>query len=104
MSPLRRGPDGLLLPVRVTPRSSRNEVVGLHTAVDGSQAIAVKVTAPPDKGKANAAVIETVARAAGIPKSALAIVSGETSRNKVLRVTGNFPALEAWIAALKDKD
>ena len=97
-SPLRQGRGGLLLAVRVTPKSSRDDVTGLHTAADGAVSLAVKVTAPPDKGKANKAVIETIARAAGLPKSALSLVSGETDRNKTLLVTGNPAGLEALIA------
>ena len=88
----------MLLAVRVTPRSSRDEVSGLHTAADGAVSLAVKVTAVPDKGRANKAVIETLARAAGLPKSAFQLVSGETDRNKTLLVTGNPAALEALIA------
>ena len=97
-SPLRQGRGGLLLAVRVTPKSSRDDVTGLHTGADGAVSLAVKVTAPPDKGKANKAVIETIARAAGLPKSALSLVSGETDRNKTLLVTGNPAGLEALIA------
>jgi uncharacterized protein len=98
-SPLRPGRGGLLLSVLVTPKASRDEVQGLHTAADGAVSLAVKVTAPPDKGKANKAVIELVAKASSLPKSAFSIVSGETDRNKTLLVTGNPAALEALIAA-----
>lgn len=99
---LRPGRGGMLLTVRVTPRSSRDEVAGLHAAADGAMALAVKVSAPPDKGKANKAVIETIARVAGLPKSAIAIVAGETDRHKTLLVTGNCSALEALIAAYSE--
>ena len=99
-SPLRAGKGGLLLAVRVTPKSSRDEVTGLHTASDGAVSLAVKVTAPPDKGKANKAVIETLAQAAGVPKSALSIASGETDRNKTILVTGNPARIEAMIAQM----
>ena len=98
--PLRPGRGGLLLTVRVTPKSSRDEVTGLQAAADGAVSLAVKVTAPPDKGKANKAVIAVIAKAAGLPKSSLQLVAGETERNKTLLVTGNPAALEAWIAAL----
>lgn len=94
---LRPGRDGWLLSVRVTPKSSRDEVTGLHAAADGAVSLAVKVTARPDKGKANKAVIEVIAKAAGLPKSDLSIVSGETDRNKTLLVTGNPAGLEALI-------
>ena len=99
-SPLRAGRGGLLLAVRVTPRSSRDEVAGLYTASDGTVSLAVKVTAVPDKGRANRAVIETLARACRLPKSALQLVAGETDRNKTLLVTGNSAELEALIARL----
>ena len=97
-SPLRPGKGGLLLSLRVTPKSSRDEVAGLHVAPDGSLSLAVKVTAVPDKGKANKAVIETLSRACHIPKSAFTLVSGETDRNKTVLVTGNPAGLEALIA------
>lgn len=97
-SPLRAGKGGLLLAVRVTPKSSRDEVAGLHAAADGTVSLAVKVTAVPDKGKANKAVMATLARACGLPKSAFQLVSGGTDRNKTFLVTGNPAALEALIA------
>ena len=97
-SPLRPGRGGLLLSLRVTPKSARDEVTGLHTAADGAVALAVKVSAPPDKGKANKAVIETLARASGLPKSAFQLVSGETDRHKTLLITGNPSGVEALIA------
>ncbi len=95
---LRPGKGGVLLAVRVTPKSSRDEVAGLHTAANGSVSLAVRVTAVPDKGRANRAVIETLARAFRMPKSAFTLVSGETDRNKTLLVTGNPAELEALIA------
>jgi len=99
-SPLRRARDGLLLSVRVTPKSARDQVAGLHAAADGSVSLAVKVTAPPDKGKANKAVIEVLAKAARVAKSSFRIVAGETDRSKTILVAGNQAAIEAWIAAL----
>ena len=97
-SPLRPGKGGVLLLVRVPPKSSRDEVAGLHLASDGAVSLAVKVTAVPDKGRANKAVIETLAKACRMPKSAFELVSGETDRTKTILVTGNPAALEALIA------
>jgi uncharacterized protein len=97
---LRPGKGGMLLSVRVTPKSSRDEVTGLHTASDGAVSLAVKVTAVPDKGRANKAVIETLAKACRLPKSAFTLVAGETERNKTLLVTGNLAGLEALMAGL----
>jgi uncharacterized protein len=75
--------DGVLLSVRAQPRASRNEVLGEHGG-----ALKVAVTAPPEDGRANAAVAKTLAKALGIPKSRVTLISGGTSRNKVFRVQG----------------
>jgi uncharacterized protein (TIGR00251 family) len=90
----------LLVAVRVTPKSSRDAVTGLHTAADGAVSLAVRVTAAPEKGRANAAVIALLARASGLSKSAFALVSGETERCKTILVTGNPATFEAWMASI----
>lgn len=70
------------LSVRVTPKASRNRI----EREDG--AIRVYVTAVPEGGKANAAVIKMLSKALGVPKSRLALIRGETSRDKVFRIEG----------------
>ena len=99
-SPLRPGRGGLLLAVRVTPKSSFDGVVGLHGCADGAVSLAVKVTASPDKGKANKAVTRLLADWTGLTKSSFSIASGEADRHKSFLVTGNTVRLEALIAAL----
>ena len=89
-----------LLAVRVTPKASRNEVTGLYTAADGSVSLSVKVTAAPDKGKANKAVINLLAKKLGVAKTTLTLVKGETDRNKTFQISGNTKPLEALIASL----
>lgn len=71
-----------LLGVRVTPRAAADRI-----AVEDGK-VRAWVTAPPDKGKANRAVIALVAKALGVPKSAVEIVRGETAREKLVRVRG----------------
>lgn len=71
------------LPLRVSPRSSRNE---LRLAVDGT--LAARITAPPVDGEANQATIELISKSLGVPKSAVTIVSGASSRNKRVRIDG----------------
>ena len=68
------------LAVRVTPKASADRII-----VEGGT-VRVHVTAPPDKGKANKAVIALVARSLDIPKSAVELLRGETAREKLLRV------------------
>lgn len=59
----------------------------------------VRVKAVPDKGKANAAAIALLAKALGVPKSAVLLVSGETARFKTLTIAGDPVALAAAIDA-----
>ncbi len=69
--------------VRVVPRSSRNQIVGVE-----SGALKIKLTAPPVEGAANAALIEFVAEWLGVRRSAVSIVRGDKARNKLVRVNG----------------
>lgn len=74
--------DGIRIRVRVQPRSSRNRIAGVY-----GDAIKLSVTAPPVDGAANTAVIALLADVFDVPKGAVAIVAGRTSRDKVVQVT-----------------
>ncbi|MGD9330688.1 MAG: DUF167 domain-containing protein [Desulfobacterales bacterium] len=74
-------PDGLLIDVRVQPKSSRNAVAGLH-----DDALKIRLSAPPVEGKANRALIQLIAKLLRCPKSAVTIASGPASRKKRLLV------------------
>jgi len=87
--PLRQTAKGLFLHIRATPKASRDEVTGLVANAAGQKSLAVKVTKPADKGAANQAVIETLAKAIGIAKSSFRFASGETSRDKVVEVVAH---------------
>lgn len=69
--------------VRLQPRASSNEVTG-----ERDDAIAIRVTAPPVDGKANAALIGFVAKRLKVAKSRIAITRGETGRDKLLEIEG----------------
>ena len=99
--PLRQTAKGLFLHIRATPKASRDEVTGLVGNAAGQNALAVKVTKPADKGAANQAVIETLAKAIGVAKSSFRFASGETSRDKVLEVLQNEAAIRTFIAELQ---
>lgn len=71
------------LRIRLTPRAAREEIAGER---DG--AIVVRVTASPVDGAANAALARLLAKTLRVPKGAVTIVSGETSRTKLVEVTG----------------
>lgn len=69
--------------MRVHPRSKKNAITG-----ELGDALKVALTAPPIEGRANEACIEFLAKLLRLPRSSVAILSGETSRNKVIRVSG----------------
>ena len=81
-------PDGQGIVVRlwVTPKAASNAITGLVQRPDGDVMLGVRVTALPEKGAANLAVIATLSKALKLPKSDFAIVSGETGRAKALRL------------------
>jgi uncharacterized protein (TIGR00251 family) len=74
---------GLKFNIYVQPRSSRNQVVGLH-----GDALKVRIKAPPVEGAANKMCIAVLAKALKIPKSTIEIVSGQASRTKRVQVRG----------------
>ncbi|HUV53365.1 MAG TPA: DUF167 domain-containing protein [Dehalococcoidia bacterium] len=69
--------------VHLQPGAKRDEIIGFRGDV-----LRAKVTAVAEKGRANQALLELVADAFGVPKSAIAIVRGQTSRNKVVSIQG----------------
>lgn len=75
--------DGVLVEVRVIPKASSNEIVGWE-----GESLKVRVTAAPDKGKANKAVVKLLADELDVAKSDIVVVKGETSRDKVLLFRG----------------
>ena len=79
---LKQQGEALLAPVRVFPRSSRNE---LTIDADG---LRVRLTAPPVEGAANEALIALLAERLGLPKRAIRVARGAASRQKLLEITG----------------
>ncbi len=77
-----------VIAVRVTPRSSRDAIEG----VDAQGELRVRVTAPPADGAANQAVATLLAKALGVPKGAVNLVSGGSSRHKRFRIDGRDDA------------
>ncbi|MCU0771664.1 MAG: DUF167 domain-containing protein [Verrucomicrobia bacterium] len=86
MSPpafLKAHPDGVLLSVKVQPRSSTNEI-----GEPLGNELRLKVTAPPVDSAANEAVIKLLAKTLGIGRRQIELVRGQTSRHKVFRIHG----------------
>ena len=78
-------PKTATLVVKVSPKASSNRLK-IDDRQDGPKQLRVYVTTAPEDGKANKAVIELVAGALGIAKSAVTLLHGETSRKKVLKI------------------
>jgi uncharacterized protein YggU (UPF0235/DUF167 family) len=97
-SPFTIGSAGLEVAVRVTPKAARDEVDGA-VAVPGERiALAVRVRAAPDRGRANQAALNVLAEAWGVPKSRLSLIRGATSRVKTVLIAGGDHALAATLA------
>ena len=75
--------DGVILRLHVQPGAKKTELAGQH-----GEALKIRLAAPPVDGKANACLIEFIARRLGVAKSAVELLSGDTSRAKRLRVGG----------------
>jgi hypothetical protein len=75
--------DGVILRVKVQPRASRDEVVGVQ-----GDALKVRITAPPVEGAANTRLLTVLAKKLGIPRSRLKLQTGSTSRLKSITIRG----------------
>jgi uncharacterized protein (TIGR00251 family) len=80
---VREDADGITIDVLVQPRASRARVGPVH-----GDRLKLAVTAPPVDGEANAAVVELLARALAVPRSAIDVVAGTAARRKTIRVRG----------------
>jgi uncharacterized protein (TIGR00251 family) len=76
-------PDPVLLDIRVKPRAKRAGILGRH-----GSALKVAVRAAPERGRANAELVQVLAQALGLPAAAFELVAGATSQDKRVRVSG----------------
>lgn len=103
--PLKPVPGGVSLRLRVTPRGGADRIDGVAADASGEPYLRVRVSAVAEKGKANDAVLKLLAKALHLPRSALAVASGETGRTKLVTVSGDPARLMAdlgdWLAHLE---
>jgi uncharacterized protein len=78
---------GITLAVRAQPGARKTAIAGIYGEGAAAQ-LKIAVHAPPLEGRANAALIEFLAEKLSLPKSAVELVSGETSRSKIFRLRG----------------
>ena len=87
--PWRYSTDGISIALRVTPRGGFDAIDGIETMADGRSVVKVRVRAIAEGGEANRAVTELLAGALGVPKRAVRVLSGVTSRQKQVAVDGD---------------
>lgn len=96
---------GLRLAVRLQPGARKAGLGGLATLADGETALTARVTAAPEGGKANAALIALLAKTWRLPKGSFEIVAGRSARRKTLRIAGDAARLEEKLEAwLRDQE
>jgi hypothetical protein len=97
--PFERMREGVRVHIRLQPRARRERIEGVVTEADGRVALKVAVTAPPEDGKANAALVALLGKSWRLPKSAIEIVGGATDRRKTLLLRGDPASLQATLSA-----
>jgi uncharacterized protein YggU (UPF0235/DUF167 family) len=87
--PCRYSAEGISVALRVTPRGGRDGIDGLERFADGRLVLKVRVRAVAEGGEANRAVAELLAKALGVPKARVRMLSGTTARLKQMAVDGD---------------
>ena len=100
-APWASAPGGVKLHIRATPNAGRDAIDGVEARDDGTAVLRVRVSAVPDRGKANAAVIALLAKTLGCPKSAVTLIAGETARQKTLFVAGDAAEILSVLESLE---
>jgi uncharacterized protein (TIGR00251 family) len=88
----------LILNIRVVPRASRDGLAGLM-----GDALKVRIQAPPVEGKANAYLVKYLAKRWKVPRSSIEILSGETGRNKRLRISNPSDEIRKELLSLENE-
>jgi len=91
--PWRAVADGVLLDLRVTPKSGRDAIHGIEQLASGQTVLKLRVRALPTDGEANDAVVALIAKSLKLPKSKVSLERGGTSRVKTLRIAGDAQAI-----------
>jgi uncharacterized protein len=100
MEPWRPIAGGVQVALQVTPRGGRDAVDGIETLSDGRSVLKLRVRAVADGGEANRAVTELLAKSLGVPKAAVQLMSGATSRLKQVAISGDPAALDMALRKL----
>ncbi|GLK76186.1 UPF0235 protein [Methylopila jiangsuensis] len=99
MSPFQAGDGVLSVRVRLTPHGGRDSIDGIETLADGTAVLLARVRAAAQNGEANDALRALLAKAAGAPRSRVALKRGASSRIKLFEIDGEPAAIEARLRA-----
>ena len=103
---VRRVKNGVLVAVRLTLKARAARLNGFAVQADGSFMLKASVTAAPERGKANKALLALLAKAWRMPRTALSVAAGATGRNKQIHVAGDpaalYETLDQWMTAHHD--
>jgi uncharacterized protein len=94
---LRHTSSGVVVPVRLTPKSARDEIVGIET-FGGETVLKARVRALPEQGRANEALARLIAGWLKVPPSSVKVAQGGKSRTKQLMIEGDAEVLSRLIA------
>jgi uncharacterized protein (TIGR00251 family) len=83
VGPLEESADGVRLRIKAVPRASRSEIAGIH-----NNTVRIRLAAPPVDGAANEELVRFLAHTLSVPRTAIRLVSGQTSRSKVITIMG----------------
>jgi uncharacterized protein (TIGR00251 family) len=103
MGPWRTSTGGISVALRVTPRGGRDGIEGVETLANARSVVKVRVRAVAEGGEANRAVTELLAKALGVPKASVRLLSGATSRLKQIAVDGDPKGLGEALRVLTTK-
>jgi len=103
-SPFRAVSDGVCVAVRLTPKAARDRIQGIAHEADGAALLKVAVTAAPEHGKANAALLECLAETWRVPKTSLSLIGGANNRRKLFHLRGEPQAILARLTHWLEDD
>jgi uncharacterized protein len=92
--------DGVVLDVRLTPRSARDAIEGIACLANGCWVLKARVRAAPVEGKANAALQRLIAKELGVAPRQIELATGSAARLKRLRIAGDARQIEALLERL----
>ena len=96
--------EGVRVAIRLSPRAKTDRLLAVVAVAEGRHAIRGLVTAPPQDGRANEALLQLLSRAWRLPRASLAVIAGAATRNKIVSTAGDsrqlFTKLSDQIARL----